>query len=203
VSSACSATNALIDNFDDGNNLVSVLEGRSGGLYTYVDTTGSTISPATGTAFVPALGGNAGSARAAHFTGHLSGASTVWAGFGADFLTPKALYNASKYKSITFWAKKGVSTALSNVRVKVPDRNTDSVGGICTACSNDFGTDVTLATAWTKYTLPFSAMTQLAGWGAPRPQHLDPTGIVAVQFQVTSANANYDIWVDDLSFDCN
>jgi len=203
VSSACTATNALIDNFDDGNNLVSALEGRSGGLYTYVDTTGSTISPATGTVFLPALGGNAGSARAAHFTGHLSGASTVWAGFGADFLTPKALYNASKYKSITFWAKKGVSTALSNVRVKVPDRNTDSVGGICTACSNDFGTDVTLATAWTKYTLPFSAMTQLAGWGAPRPQHLDPTGIVAVQFQVTSANANYDIWVDDLSFDCN
>jgi hypothetical protein len=33
--------------------------------------------------------------------------------------------------------------------------------------------------------------------------HLDPTGIVAVQFQVTAAGASYDIWVDDVTFTCN
>jgi len=26
---------------------------------------------------------------------------------------------------------------------------------------------------------------------------------VAVQFQVTAANATYDIWVDDVTFTCN
>ncbi len=199
----CSATNALIDDFEDANNVVSLLEGRTGALYTYVDTTGSTISPGAGSTFIPALGGNAGSARAAHFSGHLSSASTVWGGFGADFLSPKAVYNASKYTGITFWAKKGSSTANSGVRVKVPDRNTDAVGGICTSCSNDFGTDLTLSTTWTKFTIPFSSMTQQAGWGAPRPAHIDATGVVAVQFQVTTPGINYDTWVDDLSFICN
>jgi hypothetical protein len=199
----CSTTNALIDNFEDANNLVSLLEGRNGALYTYVDTAGSTISPAASSTFPPALGGNAGSARAAHFSGHLFTTPTVWAGFGADFLSPKGLYSASKYSSISFFAKKGSASASSAVRVKIPDRNTDPTGGVCTACANDFGSDLTLSTAWQKFTIPFSSMTQLAGWGAPRPAHLDPSGVVAVQFQVTAPGANYDIWVDDLTFGCN
>ena len=46
-------------------------------------------------------------------------------------------------------------------------------------------------------------MTQQAGWGAPRPTKIDPTGVVAVQFQVAAPNATYDIWVDDVTFICN
>jgi hypothetical protein len=122
---------------------------------------------------------------------------------GMDFLAPKGLYNASKYTGISFYAKKGSSTASSAVRVKVPDRNTDPTGNICTSCSNDFGVDLTLTTTWTKYTIPFSSMTQQAGWGAPRPTKIDPTGVVAVQFQVTTPGAVYDIWVDDVTFTCN
>jgi hypothetical protein len=200
---ACTTTNALIDNFEDDNNQVSLLEGRNGPDYTYADTTGSTITPAAGTTFVPGSPGNAGSAHAAHFTGKLSGASTVWAGFGMDFLSPKGLYNASKYAGISFYAKLGSSTASSAVRVKVPDRNTDPTGGVCTSCSNDFGADLALTTTWTKYTIVFVNMTQQAGWGAPRPSKIDPTGVVAVQFQVTGPNATYDIWVDDVTFICN
>ncbi len=200
---ACTATIALIDNFEDGNNQVSLLDGRNGPLYTYADTAGSTITPAAGSTFAPATGGNGGSARAAHFSGTLAGGSSVFAGFGADFLAPKALYNGSKYTGISFFAKKGSSTAGSAVRVKVPDRNTDPTGGVCTSCFNDFGSDLTLTTTWTKFTIPFSSMIQLAGWGAPRPAHVDPTGILSVQFQVTAPGAAYDIWIDDLTFTCN
>jgi hypothetical protein len=192
-----------VDDFEDDNNQIRLLDGRNGPLYTYADTTGSTITPAAGAIFAPTAPGDVTPKFAAHVSGKLSTAATVWAGFGMDFLTPKALYNASKYTGISFYAKKGSSTASSAVRVKVPDRNTDPTGGVCTSCSNDFGSDLTLTTTWTKFTLPFTSLTQQAGWGAPRPAHLDPTGVVAVQFQVTAAGANYDIWLDDVTFTCN
>jgi hypothetical protein len=200
---ACTTTNALIDDFEDGNNLISVREGRNGADYTYADTTGSTITPTAGSTFVPGTPGNGTSTRAAHFNGTLSGATTVWAGMGMDFLAPKGVYNASKYTGISFFAKKGSTTTNGAVRVKVPDRNTDPTGAICTSCSNDFGVDLTLTTTWTKYTIPFSGMTQQAGWGAPRPAEIDPTGVVAVQFQVGITGQVYDIWVDDVTFTCN
>ena len=120
TAATCTTTNALIDNFEDANNQVSLLEGRNGADYTYVDTTGSTITPAAGSTFVPATPGNASSTHAAHFNGTLSGATTVWAGMGMDFLAPKGLYNASKYAGISFFAKKGSSSASSAVRVKIP-----------------------------------------------------------------------------------
>jgi hypothetical protein len=199
----CTAAIAVVDDFEDDNNQIRLLDGRNGPLYTYADTTGSTITPAAGAIFAPTAPGDVTPKFAAHVSGKLSTAATVWAGFGMDFLTPKALYNASKYTGISFYAKKGSSTASSAVRVKVPDRNTDPTGGVCTSCSNDFGSDLTLTTTWTKFTLPFTSLTQQAGWGAPRPAHLDPTGVVAVQFQVTAAGANYDIWLDDVTFTCN
>jgi outer membrane protein assembly factor BamB len=200
---ACTTTNALIDDFEDGNNQIAALEGRNGADYTYADITGSTITPTAGSTFVPVTPGNGTSTRAAHFNGMLSGATTVWAGMGMDLLAPKGLYNASKYTGISFFAKKGSTTANGAVRVKIPDRNTDPTGAICTSCSNDFGVDLTLTTAWTKYTIPFSTMAQQAGWGAPRPAKIDPTGVVAVQFQVGATGQLYDIWVDDVTFTCN
>ncbi|MFL5305294.1 MAG: hypothetical protein ACJ8F1_08775 [Polyangia bacterium] len=199
----CTATIAVVDDFEDGNNQLRLLDGRTGALYTYKDTVGSTITPAAGATFTPTAPGDVTPAFAAHVTGTLANTTTVWAGFGMDFLSPKALYNGAKYTGISFYAKKGSSSATGAVRVKVPDRNTDPVGGVCTSCSNDFGSDLTLTTTWTKFTIPFSSMTQQAGWGAPRPANVDRTGIVAIQFQVTAQAAAYDIWVDDVTFTCN
>jgi hypothetical protein len=89
TAATCTTTNALIDNFEDANNQVSLLEGRNGADYTYADTAGSTITPAAGSTFVPATPGNASSTHAARFNGKLSGATTVWAGLGMDFLAPE------------------------------------------------------------------------------------------------------------------
>jgi hypothetical protein len=200
---ACTTTNALIDNFEDGNNQVALLESRNGPLYTIRDNLGTTITPAVGTTFVPATGGNGGSARAAHITGQIANTSPVWAGFALDFLAPQALYNASKYTGITFFAKKGTSTAASAMRIKVPDRNTDPVGHVCTTCNNDFGNDLTLTTSWQQFTVRFSTMTQQAGWGAPRPAHIDPTGLLGLKFQLETKGAAFDVWIDDVQFICN
>ena len=177
------------------------LELRNGPLYTYADTVGSTITPAAGSIFAPAAGGNGGSTRAARINGTLAG-GTVWAGLGMDLLAPKALYNASKYSGVAFWARKATTASNGAVRVKVPDRNTDPTGGVCTSCFNDFGADVNLTTTWTRYVVPFTSMTQQAGWGAPRPAQIDKTGLVAVQFQLSAPGTSYDIWIDDVTFTC-
>ncbi len=89
----CTAAIAVVDDFEDGNNQLRLLDGRTGPLYTYKDTVGSTITPAAGATFTPTAPGDVTPAFAAHISGTLANTTTVWAGFGMDFLTPKALYN--------------------------------------------------------------------------------------------------------------
>ena len=193
---------AMFDDGEDNNNQVLVQETRGGYWYTYVDDTGSTIDPpagATGGIFSFAPGGYNGSAYAARMKGHISGASIVFAGMGANFLDPKGPYDASKYGGISFWAKRGAGTT-PKVRFKIPDAATDPDGGICSACYNDFGIDLKLNEEWTQYIVPFSSLKQERGWGAPHPKGIDPTQLFAAQFQVNDKSKDYDVWVDDLKF---
>lgn len=193
---------AMFDDGEDNNNQVLIQETRGGYWYTYVDDTGSTIDPpagATGGIFSFAPGGYNGSAYAARMKGHISGASIVFAGMGANFLDPKGPYDASKYGGISFWAKRGAGTT-PKVRFKIPDAATDPDGGLCSACYNDFGIDLKLNEEWTQYIIPFSSLKQERGWGAPHPKGIDPTQLFAAQFQVNDKSKDYDIWVDDLKF---
>jgi hypothetical protein len=201
--SACSITNALIDNFDDNDNVIRPLESRNGLISTYKDALGSTITPAAGSTFTSATPGNGGTGRAAHITGHLANSnSTIFAGVNLDFKNPRVTYDAA-YTGFTFWAKKGSSSANGAVRVKVPDVNTDAAGGVCTSCGNDFGTNLTLTTTWTQYTVRFSTLTQESGAGSPRPPSIDATHLYGIKFQSQTKNATYDIWIDDVTFICN
>jgi endoglucanase len=131
--------------------------------------------------------------------GHISGASIVFAGMGANFLDPKGPYDASKYGGISFWAKRGPGTT-PKVRFKIPDAATDPDGGICSACYNDFGIDLKLTEEWTQYIIPFSSLKQERGWGAPHPKGIDVTQLFAAQFQVNDKSRDYDVWIDDLKF---
>jgi Carbohydrate binding domain (family 11) len=196
----CSGTNALIDNFDDGNAIVSLLEDRNGHIYTVADSLGSTVSPAVGT-FTTSSPGHSG--LGAHITGHVANSnSSPYAGVNLDFTYPRATYNASRYLGFTFYAKKGSGSANSALRVNVPDHNTDAAGGVCTSCGFDFGTGVTLSTSWTKYTVLFASLTQQTG-GSPRPLAIDATQLYGIKFLAESKNANYDFWIDDVTFICN
>ena len=120
-----------------------------------------------------------------------------------DFLSPKGLYNASKYAGISFFAKKGSSSASSAVRVKVPDRNTDATGGVCTSCSNDFGGRPDPDHHLDEVHHPLQQHDPAGRMGSAASRQIDPTGVVAVQFQVTAPGTTYDIWVDDVTFTCN
>ena len=197
----CSTTNGLVDNFDDGDNVVRPLENRTGHIYTIADSHGTTITPSVTTTFTGSSPGHSG--LGAHFTGHIANSnSTVYGALNVDFENPRATYNSSRYTGFTFWAKKGSSSANGAIRIKVPDHDTDPAGGVCTSCGNDFGTNLTLTTTWTQYTVRFATLTQESG-GSPRPPSIDATQLYGIKFQVQTKNANYDVWIDDVTFICN
>ncbi|HVZ33071.1 MAG TPA: carbohydrate binding domain-containing protein, partial [Polyangiaceae bacterium] len=190
---------AKIDDAEDNNNQILVQDGRSGYVYTYVDSEGSTITPAGGAVFTMSPGGANGSQLAMRISGQLSTANIVYAALGMNFTDPRGPYDASKYKGISFFAKKGPGST-SHVRIKVPDKNTDPDGGICGACSNDFGMQLNLTEQWQRFIVPFSALRQESGWGNPRPRSVATDAIYALQFQVNDKGKSYDISIDDLAF---
>jgi endoglucanase len=190
---------AKIEDGEDNNNQVVVQDGRNGYIYTYADTQGSTVEPAGGGVFSMTPGGANGSQYALHMNGQLGSASVVYAAMGLNFVDPKGTYDASKYQGISFFAKKGPGS-VSKVRVKVSDKNTDPDGGVCGACSNDFGMMLSLSEQWQKFIVPFGALRQESGWGNPRPRSLSPEAVFAVQFAVNEKGKAFDVWVDDLAF---
>jgi endoglucanase len=190
---------ATIEDAEDGNNQVIVQDGRSGYIYTYSDPEGSTVEPAGGGVFSMTPGGANGSQQALHMSGQLGSASVVYAAMGLNFVDPKGTYDASKYQGISFFAKKGPGS-VSKVRIKVSDKNTDPDGGVCGACSNDFGMMLSLSEEWQKFIVPFGALRQESGWGNPRPRSVSPEAVFAIQFAVNEKGKAFDIWVDDLAF---
>jgi endoglucanase len=194
---------ALVEDAEDNNNQVIVQDGRSGYIYTYIDSEGTTITPKEGSnggIFQMSPGGANGSKYAMRMNGTLAAAKIVFAGMGLNLTDPKDTYDASRYKGISFWAKRGDVGAYRKVRVKMPDINTDPDGGKCTNCYNDFGLDIKLDTEWQQYVVPFDRLKQESGWGSPRPSGMAAGETFAIQFQVKEAGAKYDVWVDEIKF---
>jgi hypothetical protein len=203
---ACPPEVAMISD-GESDNKTSFIDGRGGYWYTFLDTKdngGSEIWPTSGAlggTFEMSPGGANGKGNAARMKGKIGGADIVYAGMGANFVDPKGTYDASKYKGISFWAKKGPGS-IGTVRLKVPDAQTDPDGKLCSQCFNDHGMTFEFTDVWTQYTVPFKAMKQ-EDWG-PKDAGIDATKIYGVQFQVNVKNAEFDIWVDDIQFTgCN
>lgn len=190
---------AKIEDGEDSNNQVIVQDGRSGYVYTFADGEGTTIEPAGGGVFNMTAGGANGSQYALHMGGQLASSSVVYAAMGLNFADPKGPYDASKYKGISFYAKKGPGST-SKVRIKMADKYTDPDGGVCGACSNDFGMQLSLSEEWQKFIVPFGALRQESGWGNPRPRSVAPEAVFSIQFAVNDKGKAFDVWVDDLAF---
>ena len=190
---------AKIDDAEDNNNQILVQDGRSGYIYTYADAAGTTIDPAGGGVFTATPGGANGSQFALRMSGQLGNAPLVYGAMGLNFADPRGPYDASKYKGISFYAKKGPSTT-GKLRIKLPDQNTDPEGGVCAVCSNDFGMQLSLSEEWQKFIVPFAALRQESGWGNPRPRTVAPEALFALHFQVADKGRPFDVWVDDLAF---
>ena len=130
----------LIDDMEDGDNIILYRGGRMGVWYTYHDKTSGTLSPDEGTAVtmesIPG-GRCALSKHAIRVTG--SGFSDWGAGFGFDFrydtsVSQQTAYDVSAYKGITFWARIG-ETSINTIRVGIGDQWSRPEGGHCDLAS--------------------------------------------------------------------
>jgi endoglucanase len=202
--SLCKAL-ATIDDFEDGNDQIYSIEGRGGYIYTYVDETGSKVSPPENK-FMVSKGGVGESKYAVRVKGLLNDADKVegdiYGGVSLEFSEegPESPYDASKYKGISFLAKLGDDSSVSEIRFKIPDVNTQPEGGICTECYNDFGINIKLSKEWTRYVILFEDLTQESGWGDPRPKSLNVAALIGLSWEVAASNVKFDFYVDDVSF---
>jgi len=199
---ACPKSTGLIADGENNSNQIADIQGRGGYWYTFVDDAGSTVVPEAGKnggTFQMAPGGANGTKFAAHMSGTVGGGNAVYVGMGLNFVDPKGSYDASRYKGITFWAKKGPGS-VAKVKLKVPDAATEPDGKLCTECFNDFGMDITLTDEWTQYTVPFAAMKQEKNWGSPHPAGIDASKLYGVQFQFKDPGSKFDMWLDELEF---
>jgi endoglucanase len=191
----------LVEDGEDNNNQVIVQDGRAGYIYTYMDAEGTTITPKAGSeggVFEMSPGGANGSSYALRMHGTIASGQIVFAGMGMNLTDPKDTYDGSRFKAVSFYAKKGAGSK-SKVRFKIPDANTDPEGGVCSNCYNDFGLDIKLTEEWTQYTIPLKKLKQEAGWGAPRPGNVAVDKMYAIQFQ-NKEPGPYDVWVDEVRF---
>lgn len=201
--SKCDSPEAMIDDGDDNDNQTLVVANRGGYWYTFSDMDGTEVWPtagAKGGTFEMSPGGAENTPYAARFKGKVSLAeSPTQGGMGMNFVDPKGPYDASQYGGISFWAKAGPGSATT-MRLKIPDKNTDPDGGVCSECFNDFGMDISLSQEWQHYVVRFKDLAQLPGWGMPKKFGIDKSRIYGIQFQVDQKGKDFDIWVDQLRF---
>jgi endoglucanase len=202
VSQACPkglqpAEDGLIDDFEDGNSQIVVMAGRDGYWWKAHDPQGSTIGPESNDG---EDGGPSGSTKARHVTGSTSSAQGAWGvNFGANFMAAKgSTFDGSKYVGISF---KAMATPQSGkkVRFKVGDVNTHQDPGVCTACWNHFGKDLTLTQDWQEHTVLFSELRQAPGWGKPRPPAISVDKLYNLDWSI-GPGEKFDLWVDDIQF---
>jgi hypothetical protein len=84
----------------------------------------------------------------------------------------------------------------ARMRIKLPDRNTASSGGICVACSDHFGKDLDVPATWTTFSIPFAELTQ-TGVGDRQPA-VNAAALFGIELVVRLAVFELD--VDDVSF---
>lgn len=201
------ATDVVIDDLEDRDNAVSKVSGRTGFWFTYLDTLGSTITPApdkTGTSpLMPSTTSCHGGMACVAVSG-TTGASDAatnkypFAGVGFDFSNVKKScpYNASAYSGVRFWARGAASVRIKVVTAAVADA---ASGGSCaTSCNDAFGMNTTLTAAWSEVSVPFATpMIAQEGWGAMAT--FDKATLLAVQIQITSGQT-FDLAFDDIAF---
>jgi len=187
----------LIDDFEDGDDLIARVGGRNGTWYTVNDGTGMQ-TPRPDQRCLPSLlmTPHDGSSRALHTFGS---SFQNWALIGTTLQTvggPPQPYDLSRFTGIRFWVRGGSSMASAKqVRLNLPTAATRP-GGVCTMCNDHFGTDVSFTSKWTQVDVPFDSLKQ-QGFGMPRPSSPDLKQVFAIEL-LFSKGVSFDLWLDDI-----
>jgi hypothetical protein len=177
----------LIDNFEDGNELVALREARNGYWVALSDTDPDGAEPI----LVPSLrlDPSPGNRYALHVNG---GRLRTW-GASVQVEFGPSCYDASAYSGIAFEAR-GPGRLYAGIR------GVDAVpvarGGTCTeGCYQSHLGLVTLESGWKTYVLSWRELRQD---GATTP--LDLRRANGIEFLVRPDDTPYDLWIDDVRF---
>jgi hypothetical protein len=192
---ACPAPPAAADkiaDFENGqlNNLA--VGGRGSTAWRVISVVAGT-SGAIEAAPIPEL---CGSRRAMHFSGTGNGARAplIRALLISD-LSGAGFFDASAYRGLLVWLR---ATPPGRVRLKLPDRNTALVGGMCTACNNHFLAELDADGQLRPYFLPFAEMSQSGP--DERRDRLAVEALFAIEIGAPVLAGAFDLLIDDLSF---
>jgi len=198
------ATELVIDDLEDGDNVLTPAGSRVGYWYTFNDGTGVQV-PAPSVLFKPTAPGSTMSPK---FAATTSGPAftSYGAGMGFDFnntASKSCPYDASAYKGISFYAKANsgnMAMMALKAMIKIPATTaTTADSGTCaTKCDDHFYLKPApvLTTTWTKYSITFASVAQ-DGFGTVAT--FDKSKILAVQFQVAK-DVKFDFSIDDIAF---
>jgi hypothetical protein len=185
-------TAPLIDDFEDGDNLLAPEERRNGAWYVTQDGSGGVIS--MNNPPLPVDGGAESSARAMHLSG--SGFSDWGAGLSLELRDDGVPYAVSVYLGIKFYAK-----GTGSLHVSFGQANL-ARGTACGTCGEDaedcsifYGMDIPLSGDWTQFTVPWSMLTRDFAGGTV----FGPDQLLGIQFEVP-ADAPFDFWIDSVQF---
>jgi hypothetical protein len=183
-----SGTEPLIDDFEDGDSLISPRDGRGGAWMMFKDN-----QPAGGLPLLTPVSRAPVTARNRRALHVASGELRDW-GAAIQFDFQPSCYDASAYGGIGFSAK-GPGRVYLAVREMgtVPQK----WGGSCTEdCYDAHQKKIDLTAAWRSYAVPWSELRR-RGYDAPP---LDSKRIHDVAFMVAAADTPFDLWLDDVSF---
>jgi hypothetical protein len=178
----------VIDDFEDGDDEVMRLEGRSG-LWRWVrDTDAAGTAPAL--LPIPRPNASAGNRMALHVKG---GRLMEW-GAVVEFNFVPPCYDASAYRGISFQAKGPGRLFVAPREVGViPVAN----GGACVQdCHNAHVQKIELGSQWKAYEVLWTDVAQ-RGYSKPA---LDPSRLNSLAFQIHPEDTPYDIWLDQVRF---
>ncbi len=183
----------MLDNFEDNNS-----QNLWGGYwYTYKadGSVPSTVWPAGGTTFTPSAPGAASTLYAGRITGYVaaqSGSYYPCVGMGTQMVENEAgTRNVSAFTGIRFWVK-GDGTNEYSIRF-VPS-NVTNTG------YNDYKFSFIPPATWTPIAIPFTDLTQEAGWGTPVSRTLVLQYLSKINWQTKGYGHNVDFWIDEIEF---
>jgi hypothetical protein len=182
----------LIDDFEDGDQRVATVAGRSGGWIFGSDGTGAfTVENSQRCA---ARGEHSG-----HFTGDgFTDWGSNWTAVFEESNAGTAVgYDATEYRAISFWAAAGPAAEPPfDVPVGVTTMDVAWNSNGCTVCMDYYRTSITLTPTWQRFELPFDALAQ-EGVGDPLvPLRKDQ--LVGLIFWPARP---FDLWIDDARFE--
>ena len=177
------ADDGAIDDFEDGNNQLSLEGGRDGYWYTAHDPMGSTIEMAM------QEGGAGGSEESLHITGEHRERRRRVEGLGRaggrDVRGQRGPTTARNTPESCLKAR--ATKAADQVRFNIGDINTHLDGKICETCWNHFGKTLSLTPEWKEYRILFTDTRQMDGWGKPRPAAITPSKLYNLEFKIGPA----------------